>query len=187
MRNKTSFAALLAVSVSTSSLAFAGSIGYYSQQAPELLPPSPVAGQCYARVKIPAQYDVGSAGVLVEDSYQTVQVSQPQLVTRQENILVKEASTRYEVTQPQYQTVSEQVLISPAYDKLSVTPPTFKSVEERIATSAPHLVWKKGNPSPFNCSRLYDSRYGERWCRWSRFYKYAPIWRVKRRAVRSDL
>ena len=146
MRNKTSFAALLAVSVSTSSLAFAGSNGYYSQQAPELLPPSPVAGQCYARVKIPAQYDVGSAGVLVEDSYQTVQVSQPQLVTRQENILVKEASTRYEVTQPQYQTVSEQVLISPAYDKLSVTPPTFKSVQERIATSAPHLVWKKGNP-----------------------------------------
>ena len=157
MRKTKTFAALLAVSVSTSSLAFAGSNGYHTPQTPDLLPPSPAAGQCYARVKIPAQYDVGSAGVLVEDSYQTVQVSQPQLVTRQENILVKEASTRYEVTQPRYQTVSEQVLISPAYDKLSVTPPSFKTVKETIATSAPHLVWKKGcllytSPSPRDLS-----------------------------------
>lgn len=138
--------AVLIMSVSMTSLAWAGSSSHYPAQTPQAAPPSAVAGQCYARIKIPAQYEYGTEGVIVEESYQTVNIAQPQLSARQENVLVKEASTRYEVTQPRYTNVTEQVLVSPAYDKLSVTPPTFKTVKDTIATSAPHLVWKKGNP-----------------------------------------
>ncbi|MCF6292827.1 MAG: peptidoglycan-binding protein, partial [Robiginitomaculum sp.] len=48
--------------------------------------------------------------------------------------------------QPRYKTVSEQVMTRPAYDKLSVSPPQFSTVTETIQTSAPRLIWKRGNP-----------------------------------------
>lgn len=132
----------------TASLAPLAAAGNYGGQphAPELLPPNPTPGVCYARVEIPAEYTTFTEDVLVEEGYTTVEVSNPQLATRQEKVLVKEASVRYEVKQPRFKTVSEKVMTRPAYDKLTVTPPRFSQVTETVAASAPRLIWKKGNP-----------------------------------------
>jgi len=42
----------------------------------------------------------------------------------------------------QYSTGSETVI-----SQLSVSPPQFSTVTEQLQTSAPHLVWKRGNPA----------------------------------------
>jgi len=114
---------------------------------PDLVPPNAQPGLCYARVEIPAQYATQTETVITEDGYNTAQVRQPQIRSTQKQIVSKEASVRYEVSQPRYNTVSEQVLVRPAYDKLSVVAPQFNTVTETIATSAPRLVWKRGNPA----------------------------------------
>ena len=124
----------------------AGSMGSPSY-TPDLLPPNPQPGVCYARVKIPAQYTSQSHSVVVEDGYTRTEVSQPRLQSRQESVMVKEASVEYRVRQPRYQTVSEKVMVSPEYDKLSVSSPQFRTVTENIQVSGPRLVWKKGNPA----------------------------------------
>ena len=139
--------AALAISAALAPLAFAGgqyhgSPGY----TPDLLPANPNAGECYARVEVPAQYSTSSEQVIVEQAYSHLEVSQPQLAARDENVLVKEASVRYQVRQPTYRSVSEQMMVRPAYDKLSVSPPSFSNITETIQTSAPRLVWKRGNP-----------------------------------------
>ncbi len=126
--------------------AFAGNQGY-SSYTPDLLPPNPQAGVCYARVKVPAQYETRSQSVVVEEGYSKIEVSQPELASRQETIMVKEASVEYRVRQPRYQSVTEQVMVRPAYDKLSVSHPQFSTVTETIRVSEPRLVWKKGNPA----------------------------------------
>lgn len=113
---------------------------------PDLLPANPNAGECYARVEIPAQYEHGSETVVTDEGYQTLQVRSAELATRQQDVLVKEASVRYEVRQPTYRTQSEQLLVRPSYDKLVVSAPQFSTVTERLQTSAPRLVWKRGNP-----------------------------------------
>lgn len=138
-------AASLLIGASFAPLASAGNFGAPAY-TPDLLPANPTAGMCYARVEIPAQYTTISEDVLVEEGYTTVEVSSPQLATRQEQVLSKEASVRYEVKQPTFKTVSEQIMTRPAYDKLTVTPPSFSHVTETMASSAPRLVWKKGNP-----------------------------------------
>jgi hypothetical protein len=115
--------------------------------SPDLLPSNPAPGMCYARVEIPAQYTTTTEDVLVEEGYTTVEVTQPKLATRQQQVLVKEASVRYEVRQPSFRSVSEKIMTRPAYDKLTVTPPSFSTVTENMASSAPRLVWKKGNPA----------------------------------------
>jgi len=113
---------------------------------PDLLPANPTAGECYARVEIPAQYEHGSETVITDEGYQTLQVRPPQLAARQQDVLVKEASVQYQVRQPTYKSVSEQLLVRPSYDKLTVSAPQFSTVTETFQTSAPRLVWKRGNP-----------------------------------------
>ena len=113
---------------------------------PDAVPPQSNPGECYARVKIPAQYEHVTETVLKKEAYVKNAVLQPKLRARTEQVMVKEPSVRFAVRQPSYKTVTEQVLTRPSYDKLSVSPPSFKTVRETIQTSAPRLVWKKGNP-----------------------------------------
>ncbi len=110
------------------------------------LPGHAQPGQCYARVRHGAQYAEDSQIVVVEEGYQRLEVSEPQLASRQEQVITKEASVRYEVRQPQYRTVSEQVMTRPSYETLSVSQPEFRTVKETVQVSAPRVVWKRGNP-----------------------------------------
>lgn len=113
---------------------------------PSALPPVANPGECYAQVKIPAQYAAGSQTVTTSEAYTTLEVTDAQFQTRREGVLTKEPSTRYVVRQPTYRTVTEQVLTRPAHERLSVSQPQFSTVTENLQTGAPHLVWKRGNP-----------------------------------------
>ena len=127
-------------------LSFAGNNGHPGY-APDLLPPTSGPGECYARVEIPAQYSTSSEQVVVEEAVNRVEIYQAQLAEREEQVVVKEASVRYQVRQPTYRSTTEQMLVRPAYDKLSVRAPQFSTVTETVQTSAPRLVWKRGNPT----------------------------------------
>lgn len=147
----TSFVCLLLLGTSIASTSLAGQTGSNKSKIaiwePDLVPSGATVGECYARVRIPAQYSTSTQSVMVEESYSRLAVSQPKLDAHQKQVLIKEASVRYEVRQPVYETVSEQLIIRPAYDKLSVTKPQFSRVTETIQTTASRLVWKRGNPT----------------------------------------
>lgn len=138
------FAGLALTSVSTFALAGNPAAPTYT---PNLLPANPQSGECYARIEVPAQYRTDSETVLIQEGYTTLDVSQPQITTRQEDVLVKEASVRYEVRQPTFRTVTEKIMTRPAYERLSVTAPQFTKQRETIKISNARLIWKKGNPS----------------------------------------
>lgn len=114
---------------------------------PDLLPPNPVAGECYGRVEIPARYETTTQQVVTRDAHQRVLVQQPQLQSVTERVMVKEPSVRYVVRQPTYGTVTEQIMTRPGFDKLSVSEPSFRTVTETLHTGQPRLVWKRGNPT----------------------------------------
>ncbi len=135
----------LLASTAAVGLASAGNVSAPAY-TPDLLPSNPSAGECYARVEIPAQYRSEGETVLVRDAYTSLDVTETQLRTRQEQVLVKEPSVRYEVRQPTYRSVTEQVLVRPAYEKLVVSQPQFSVVAENVQVSQSRLVWKRGNP-----------------------------------------
>ena len=114
---------------------------------PDLLPPVSHAGECYARVKIPARYESTSQTVMTHAPYETMRVSEPEFRSRTEQVMVKEPSVRFEVRQPTFKSITEKVVTRPSYEKLSVSPPQFSTVTETFAMSEPRLVWKKGNPA----------------------------------------
>ena len=140
--NTTKLMAALLLSAGFAPSAFAGNPAY----EPSLVPPSAQAGQCYARVQIPAQYSSQRQNIVAEEGYNKLDVRQPRLASRQEQVEVKEASVRYEVRQPSFRTVTKQMMVRPSYDKLSVSAPQFRNVTETVQTAAPRTVWKRGNP-----------------------------------------
>ena len=112
-------AAILLAGTAIAPLAMAGGQGYMPH-APELVPHSSNPGECYARVEVPAEYSTSSEQIMVEEGYSKVEVHQPTLAARQENVMIKEASVRYQVRQTSYRSVTEQMKVRQAYDKLTL-------------------------------------------------------------------
>ncbi len=145
--------------------AMAGSGSGHHGYTPDLLPQNAQAGQCYARIKSGAQYATQSEIVVIEEGYETLEVSQAQLQSVRKSVKVKDESVRYVVRQPRYRSVTEKVLAAPAYERLSVTAPQFRTVTETMQVTGPRTMWKKGNPGRlaaqgFNVLSTANGGYG---------------------------
>ena len=79
------------------------------------LPPNAKAGECYARVLIPAQYKNSSERVMIREASERIETVPAVYRTVQERVLVKEASERIETVPAVYETATERVLVKPAY------------------------------------------------------------------------
>lgn len=86
-----------------------------------LLPPNARAGECYAKVMVPAQYK-----------------------TIEEKVVVAEASEKIEVIPAKYEFAEVSVPVQPESEKLVVVPATFETVEEKIEIEAARTEWRLG-------------------------------------------
>lgn len=82
--------------------------------------PDAKAGQCFAKVMIPAKYD-----------------------TVTEQVVTQEASHKIEIIPAKYKFVEERVEIQAASQKVVAVPATYKSVQEKILISPENFVWRK--------------------------------------------
>lgn len=122
--------------------------------ASSLFPPNPKAGQCYARVLIPASYNTISEQVVVREAGERFEIIPARYETVSENRLIKEASTRLEVIPAEYSEVEERILVKPATKKIVEVAAVYETVTERVLDKAAHTVWKKGPPASQSASVL---------------------------------
>ena len=137
--------------------------------APQGRIPSPLGdlpranpGECFARMKVPAQYDRVPEQVPVAAAYQRARVTQAQFSTDSKSVMVKDGYTKYVVTQPKFAVKYEQLVVKPAHDRLEVVPARFSYVSDTVQVSQPRLVWKRG-AGLSGISRM-DPRTGDTWC-----------------------
>lgn len=100
----------------------------YATAEVSLIPPNAKAGECYAKVVIPAKYKT------VED-----------------RVLVQEASEKITVIPAKYEWVDEKVEVTPAGKKLITVPATYKKVTESIEVKPATRSWHtslKTNSAP---------------------------------------
>jgi len=109
-----------------------------------LFPPNPKAGQCYARVLIPAKYKTVSEQVLKSEAAERIEVIPARYETGSETVMVQEASTKLEVVPAVYGKVQERVLVKPASKKIVEVPAVYDTVTERVLDKPAHTAWKKG-------------------------------------------
>ncbi len=109
----------------------------------EMLPPAK-AGQCYARVFAPPQYDRVTERVLQRAASERIEVIPAKYETVTERVLVQAESERLEVIPATYKWVEERVMIKPATQRIQEVPPAYETVTEQVLIKAAHTMWKKG-------------------------------------------
>jgi hypothetical protein len=124
------------------------------------LPPNPRAGECYARVVVPAEYKTITEEVLIADAAETVAIIPAQYETVQERVLVSEGGEKLEVIPAEYKTVTEKVMVSPPSYRLEEVPPEYEMVTEQVKVRDAAVMWKKGRGP----SEKIDNATGEILC-----------------------
>lgn len=157
MKNK--LLAATAIIVGFMGSAHAGGHGAFN---PVSALPDAQAGQCFARITLPAEYDIVPETVVVEEAYERLSIVDTQFGPSSLEVKVKDEGVRYEVRQPVYETVTEQVLIKPAHERLQVVPAKFENVTETIIVEEARKVWKAG--SNLSSHRKIDEQTGQVYC-----------------------
>lgn len=109
-----------------------------------LLPPNARAGECYARVFVPPQYQTETKQVLLHEAGEKVETIPAKYELVEEQVLIKEESETLEVIPAKYETVEERVMVKPAEEKLVPVEAEYKTVEEKVLIKAGYTTWKKG-------------------------------------------
>lgn len=124
----------------------------------QLFPPNPKAGECYARVLIPADYNTSTETLLVREASEKVEIVPARFETVKERVLMKEAETQLVVVPATYKTVEERVLVRPASTKLEEIPATYKTVTETVLVSPARTEWKRGPATSFAANTVVNTR-----------------------------
>ncbi len=124
------------------------------------MPPQPSEyGKCYAKCKIPDQYEDVSVQVLVKEA-SSKKVSTPAVYeTVEEKILVKDESVKLVPVPAQYETVTDRLLIKDESTRVSTKPAKYKTVTERILVADGSGKWVKKKKSPSCFSENPDDCY----------------------------
>ncbi|MDH3663874.1 MAG: peptidoglycan-binding protein [Alphaproteobacteria bacterium] len=128
-------------------------------------PPDPKPGHCYARVLLPATYDISEEKVLVRPAETKIEIEEARYAWGEEAVLIKEASMRLETMPAEYETVTELVLVKPEGRELVTVPAKYQTTTERILDKPAHTVWKRGKGPIDNALKTtYDESTGEVMC-----------------------
>lgn len=114
------------------------------------LPPTNEYGKCYAKCKIPDQFEtVEVQKVIKEASTRLVKV--PAVYeTVTERMMVKEGSTKYKTIPATFKTITEQVMVEPAKTTLKTVPARYEKKTRQVLESPERGKWVKKKKSP-NC------------------------------------
>ncbi len=124
--------------------------------------PDAQAGQCFARITLPAVYDTVPETVVVKEAFERLAINETQFGPSSRDVQVKDEGVRYQVRQPVYETVTEQVLVKPAHERLEVIPARFETVTETIIIEEARKVWKAG--ATHSSHRRVDEQTGQVYC-----------------------
>ena len=94
-------------------------LAYANANQASLIPPNAKAGECYAKVVLPAKYE-----------------------TVEERVLVKEASEKIKIIPAKYEWISERIEVTPASKKIIPIPAKYKKVVETIEIKPATRTWK---------------------------------------------
>ncbi len=115
-----------------------------ASQNDTLLPPNAKAGECYARVLIPATYRTITKDVIKKKPSKKIEVIPATYETVTEQVLVKEAGEDISTIPAVYDWVEEQVLVKAESTKLVSHPAEYGTESEQILVKPAYTTWKKG-------------------------------------------
>lgn len=159
MLRRTYLAGIAMAALAPAGIAAADDMAWFPSEPPT----SAAAGECYARVRVEAEYRPYTETIVTGDTYETYNVRPAELGYDVREFISREAGMRYIVHEPVYDVITEQVMVRPAYVEYRVIPAVHEEVTERIMVREPRMVWQRGRVPGAQMTR-YDAETGEIWC-----------------------
>ncbi len=115
------------------------------------MPPQPGEyGKCYAKCKVPDQYETVEKQVLVKEASTKLMTIPAEYETVTEQVLVKEASKKLVPVPAEYETITEQVVVKEASTRTRTSPAEYRTVTEKMLVKEASGKWVKKRRAP-NC------------------------------------
>ncbi len=109
-----------------------------------LIPLNAKAGECYAKVLVPEQYETKEVKQLIKDSETKIEVVPATYKVVEKKVTIREESSKLELVPATYKTITETIMVEPEKTALTTVPATYKTVTERILVKPAYTMWKKG-------------------------------------------
>lgn len=109
-----------------------------------LLPFNAKAGECYAKVLVPEQYETKEIKQLVKEAETKIEIVPATYKTVEKKVTIREESSKLELVPATYKTITETIMIEPEKTILTTVPATYKTVTEKVLIKPAHTIWKKG-------------------------------------------
>lgn len=126
------------------------------------MPAQAKAGQCYARVLVPATYRKEAMPVVVRDAHESVQVKDPVFKSEVKTFQISDEYKDYVVTPPTFRTEQQKILVRPAHERLRASPAVIGTRPVTVVIREPRLVWRPGSKG--SDVRRIDAATGEVFC-----------------------
>lgn len=110
----------------------------------DLLPPNAKAGECYARVFVPATFETKTEDVVVQQASEKIKVLPAEFEWAEEKVVVQEASTKLEVVPATFKDVQEKIQVRAASKKIVEIPAKYEVISEQVIDKPAHTIWKPG-------------------------------------------
>jgi hypothetical protein len=114
------------------------------------LPPNNEYGKCYAKCKVPDQYETVQVQVLAKPATKRSIKTPARYETVTEKVMVREGSTSYRTIPATYKTVTEQVMIEGEKKSYRTVPAKYRMESRQILVSEAKGEWVKKKKAP-NC------------------------------------
>jgi Putative peptidoglycan binding domain len=131
--------------------------------SPDAVPPNAKAGECYARVNIPATFKTEEQQLLKRPASEKVEFIPAKYEDGEERVILKPASKRLEVIPATYETVEERVLVRAAGKRVEQIPATYETVTEQVLVSPATTAWKRGGANGGGATKV-DEATGDVLC-----------------------
>ena len=125
------------------------------------IPENAGPGECFAKVRIPAEYRTETSQVLVRDAELIENITPAQYQSVTEKVLVKEAQDKIAVVPAKYRTEQAQVLVKPERTVSQIVPAIYGTASERVLVTPARVEWKPGR----GLQERVDNATGEIMCR----------------------
>lgn len=148
------------------------SIAFTSPVLAQDLPPADAkAGECYAKVLVPATYKTSPENIEIQPAIIKSEKVAAVYKEVEKRVLIQDESFELITIPAIFETVTETVLIQPEQIVKIIVPATYKPENKKIQISPARIVWKPGRGS----HEKLDSATGEIMCRVEIPAKYETV------------
>lgn len=115
-----------------------------NQKKDPLIPFNAKAGECYAKVLVPEQYEIKELKQLVKEAETKIEVIPETYKVIDKKVVIREESSKLVTVPATYKTIKETIMVEPEKTTITTIPATYKNVSEKILIKPAYSAWKKG-------------------------------------------